>query len=64
MGEIKRDSSIALLLEASACSVGITKFLRIMRNPKITLKESNLKVNQSINFIILFYYFRMFGCSL
>lgn len=44
LSEKNSQYSIALLLEAAACSTGITKFLRIMKNPKLTLKESNFKV--------------------
>jgi hypothetical protein len=47
-GRSKEDSSwssMALLLEAAACSIGIAKFLSIMRNPKLTLRYSNAKVD-------------------
>ena len=36
--------SVEIVLEAMACSIGITKFLTVMKYPKLTLKESNFKV--------------------
>lgn len=61
-GSSGKYSAMTLLLEAAACSVGITKFLRIMSNPKLTLKESNLKVKTDKKYFHLLY-IRMFGCS-
>lgn len=54
------------ILEFVACNLGIGMFFRILRNPKLTLEESNFKVKQNkMNFIcVLLFVFRMFGCFL
>lgn len=43
-------SSTVLILEMVACVIGIGQFLRIMRKPKLTLKESNFKVSEILKY--------------